>query len=186
MELERWRPRWGLRPQWRPSRDLDLLRGPFMSLWERWPKEMTITPTIELIDKKDKLVVKAELPGMEGADIDVTITGNLLTVKGERCTETKTDEDSYYYRECSYGSFSRTVPLPSEINEDKAEAVYDNGVLEINLPKIVETKTKKVSVAKKKADTKAKAEKKETKKVKAEKKEKTKVKAEKKEKKAKK
>ena len=119
-------------------------------------------------------------------NIDVSISGNLLTVKGERCTETKNDEDSYYYRECSYGSFSRTIPLPSEINEDKAEAVYDKGVLEINLPKIVKTKTKKVSVAKKKADTKAKAEKKETKKVKAEKKEKTKVKGEKKEKKTKK
>jgi HSP20 family protein len=147
---------------------------------------MAINPTIEVIDKKDKYVIKAELPGMEEADIDVSITGNLLTVKGEKCTETKTDEDRYYYQECSYGSFSRTIPLPSEVNEDKAEAEYDNGVLEISLPKLIEIQTKKVSVAKKKAKVEAKAETKDTEKVKAEKKQKSKVKGEKKEKKAKK
>lgn len=186
MELQRWQPRWGLRPWWRPSRDLGLFRWPTLSLWERWPDEMTMNPDIEVIDKKDKYIVKAELPGMEEADIDVSIAGNLLTVKGEKCTEAKTDENDYYYRECSYGSFSRAIPIPAEFNEDKVTAEYGNGVLEISLPKIIETKTKKVSVAKKKEKTEAKAEKKEKEKAKAVKKESSKVKGEKKEKKAKK
>lgn len=159
MVMERWRPGRGLAP-WRPVRELeemerrfdDIFGGPlFPAVWRRIPAvEMGWTPAIEVFEKKDKFVVKAELPGIKEEDIDVSVVGDILTIKGERQAESETKEEDYYLCERSYGSFSRSIALPSSVDAKKIEASYDDGVLEVSLPKAPEVKAKKVAVTAKK------------------------------------
>jgi HSP20 family protein len=159
--MEWWRPGWGIRP-WRPFRELEdverrfdeLFNRPYLPrLWRRLPvEEIGWTPTIETFEKEDKFVVKAELPGMKKEDIDVSVVGDTLTIKGERKAESETKEENYYCCERSYGSFFRSIALPSSVDAKKIEASYEDGVLEVSLPKAAEVKLKKISVsAKKKA-----------------------------------
>jgi HSP20 family protein len=139
MVLERWRPRWDITP-WRP-------------FWWLSAEERGWMPAIDVFEKDDKFVVKAELPGMKEEDIDVSVVGDTLTIKGERKTETEVKEEDYCRCERSYGSFVRSIPLPSTVNADKIEANYEGGVLEVSLPKVAKVKPKKVKVsAKKKAE----------------------------------
>lgn len=158
MAIERWRPRWGLTP-WSPFRELeelarpfdDLLSRPFLpSLIRRWPVEgLEWSPAIEIFDKGDKLVVKAELPGMKEDDIDVSVVGDTLTIKGQRKAESDVKEENYCC-ERSYGSFFRSMTLPSHVDNEKIEATCEDGVLEVSLPKAIESKEKKVKVSSKK------------------------------------
>lgn len=142
MVLERWRPGWDVIP-WRP-------------FWWISPEERGWTPAIDIFEKDDKFVVKAELPGMKEEDIDVSVVGDTLTIRGEKEAETEVEEDDYYRCERSYGSFVRSIPLPSTVNSDKIEANFEDGVLEVSLPKVAEIKPKKVRVsAKKKTEKKA-------------------------------
>jgi HSP20 family protein len=161
MVMERLRPRRGMIP-WRPLRELeemerhleDVFGRPFLSAaWRRIPmEEMGWAPAIEVFEKEDKFVVKAELPGMKEEDIDVSVVGDTLTLKGEKKAETEVKEEDYYCCERSYGSFSRSIALPSNVDTKKIEASFEDGVLEISLPKAPEVKPKKISVsAKRKA-----------------------------------
>ena len=161
MTMERWRPGRGLMP-WRPFRELgemerrfeDILGQPFLpAAWRRIPMvEMGWAPAIEVFEKEDKLVVKAELPGMKEEDIDVSIVGDTLTIKGERKTESEIKEEEYYCCERSYGNFSRSIALSSNVDANKIEAEYEDGVLEISLPKAPEVKPKKIAVSAKKKE----------------------------------
>jgi len=161
MAIERWRPRWGITP-WRPFRDLeewerrfeDLVRRP---LW-RWPvEERGWMPALDVFEKDDRFVVRAELPGMKEDDIDISVIGDTLSIKGEKKTETEVKDEDYYRCERSYGSFYRSIPLPSSVDINKIEANLDDGVLEVTLPKSTKVKPKKVAVsAKKKATQSAK------------------------------
>ncbi len=109
-------------------------------------------PAIDVFEKDDKFVVKAELPGMKEEDIDVSVVGDTLTIKGEKEMETETKEEDYYQWERAYGSFYRAIPLPSTVDASKIEASYEDGVLEVTLPKAAEVKPKKITVsARKKA-----------------------------------
>jgi HSP20 family protein len=100
-----------------------------------------------VFEKDNKLVVKAEIPGMKEEDIDVSVVGDTLTIKGERKAETEVKDEDYYRCERSYGSFFRSIPLPSAVDANKIEASYENGVLEVTLPKTAAAKRKKVKVA---------------------------------------
>jgi HSP20 family protein len=156
MTLERWRPGWGITP-WRPMRELEEMERRFEnifgrsflpSMWRRFPTaEMGWAPAIEVYEKEDKFVVKAELPGMKKEDIDISVTGDTLSIKGERKAESEVKEEDYYFCERSYGSFSRSIALPSSINTEKIEASYEDGVLEVSLPKVPEVKAKKVDIS---------------------------------------
>ena len=161
MAMERWRPGRGIIP-WRPFRGLeemerrfeDIFGQPFLpSVWRRLPIEARgWAPPIEVFEKEDKFVVKAELPGMKEEDIEVSVVGDTLIIKGERRAETEVKEEDYYCCERSYGSFSRLIALPSAVDANKIEASYEDGVLEVSLPKAAEVKPKKITVsAKKKA-----------------------------------
>lgn len=130
----------------RPS--LDLL--PWRSFWMPSDGERGWTPALDIFEKDDRFVVKAELPGMKEDDIDVSVVGDTLTIKGEKKTEEEIDEEDYYHMERTYGSFLRSISLPSNVNADKIEAKYEDGVLEVSLPKIAEVKPKRVKVATKK------------------------------------
>jgi len=161
MTMERWRPGWGIIP-WRPLRELealerrfdDIFGRPFLpSIWRRTPmEERGWAPAIEVFDKEDKFVVKAEVPGIKSEDIDVSVVGDTLTIKGEKKAETEVKEEDYYCCERSYGSFYRSIALPSNVDASKIEADYEDGVLEVSLPKAPEVKPKKVAVSAKKKE----------------------------------
>ena len=161
MVMERWRPGRGLIP-WRPFRDLeemerrfeDIFSRPFLpAMWRRIPMvEMGWAPAIEVFEKEDKFVVKAELPGIKEEDIDVSVVGDTLTIKGERKAESEVKEEDYYCCERSYGSFSRSIAVPSNVDAKKIEASFEDGVLEVSLPKAPEVKPKKVTVSTKKKE----------------------------------
>ncbi len=106
-------------------------------------------PKINVIDNPEELVVTAELPGLEEKEIDVSITKDYVTIKGEKKDEfeKKGEKDRYYY-ERSYGAFERMIPLYADIDENKVEATFKKGVLTLRLPKSAEARgsVKKISV----------------------------------------
>lgn len=154
MAIERWRPKWGLVP-WSPLRELsdiernmDTMFGEssLPSLWSRSPEAKGWFPAMDVFEKDGKFVVKAEIPGIDEGNINVSVEGDTLMIKGEKKMEKEVKEEDYYRSERSYGSFVRSIPLSSAVDKDKIEANYENGVLEVTLPKIAEKKPKKVKV----------------------------------------
>ena len=162
MSIERWRPRWGITP-WRPLRELEEWDRRFDDLWGRglWRlpvEERGWMPAVDVFEKADKFVVKAELPGIKEEDIHVSVVRDTLSIRGEKKTETEVKEEDYYRSERSYGSFYRSIPIPSNVNADKISASFEDGVLEVALPKSAKGKPRKLTVsAKKKAASKRKA-----------------------------
>jgi len=94
-----------------------------------------VTPRIDMSETDKELIVKVDLPGMTEKDVDISITQDALTISGEKKQEKEHTEKGWYRMERQYGSFSRSIPLPYEIETDKAEALYKNGVLTVKLPK---------------------------------------------------
>jgi len=103
-------------------------------------------PAVEISDTKDAVVVKAQLPGIKKENIQIDISDNALTLKGESKEEEKKEDKNYYRREFRYGAFSRTIPLPVAIQSEKAKAQLKDGVLEITLPKSEKAKVKAVPI----------------------------------------
>jgi HSP20 family protein len=103
-------------------------------------------PAIEIYEEKDDVIIKADVPGMKKEDLDINISGTLLTIKGEKKQEEEVKKKGYYYSERSYGSFLRTIDLPKEVQIDKARAHFKDGVLELRLPKTEEAKRKDVKI----------------------------------------
>ncbi|MFZ0544231.1 MAG: Hsp20/alpha crystallin family protein [Candidatus Promineifilaceae bacterium] len=96
-------------------------------------------PSVNVTERDKEFEVTAELPGMTEKDIDITLSRDSLTIKGEKKQETEDKGDNYYRMERSYGKFSRLIPLPTDVvNNDKVEASFKNGVLTITLPKVEE------------------------------------------------
>lgn len=126
-------------------------RRPFVSLWDHersWPGRMVSlqVPVVDVYEEGDEVVVKAELPGLSKQDIDVTLTESTLTLKGEKKKEEEIKEKNYYRSERSSGSFVRCIELPSEVKTDQTKASFNNGILEIRLPKTEEAKKKVTKV----------------------------------------
>jgi HSP20 family protein len=104
-------------------------------------------PSIDVKENEKEVMIKAELPGVEETDIDVTVTNDSVTIKGEK-KEGKEDKDkNYYYMERSYGSFCRVIPLGTEIESGKAQASFKNGILDIKVPKNQKAKEKGTKVS---------------------------------------
>ncbi len=106
---------------------------------------------MEVFDSDGHTVVRLELPGMTMEDIDISVSDGLLTIKGEKKAEKEIKEEGRYCSERTYGSFRRTLSVPHDLDESKIHATYDNGVLELLLPKPEEKKGRKVKVQAKKA-----------------------------------
>lgn len=159
MTIERRKPEKGL-TAWQPSRGMeemgrrfeDIFGRPFLpGIWRAFPsEEMVWAPAIDVLEKEDKFLVKVELPGVKEEDVNVSVAGGTLTIEGEKKAESEVKKKGYYYTETSYGSFSRSITIPSIVDASKIEASYDKGVLEITLPKAPEVKPKKIAVAAKK------------------------------------
>jgi HSP20 family protein len=104
------------------------------------------TPAIELIEQKDNVVVKAELPGMKKEDIEVTLHEGTLNIAGERKSEQKVEEGGVYRSERFFGRFQRGITLPAPVAGDKVKAEYKDGILTVTLPKTEEAKPKQIDV----------------------------------------
>jgi HSP20 family protein len=105
------------------------------SLRQSFPSTQVITPTLDVKENEKEIVVKADLPGMDEKDINLTVHNGVLSLRGEKKSEHTDERDNYHVMERSYGSFQRSIRLPDTVDEDKAEARFDKGVLTITLPK---------------------------------------------------
>lgn len=101
---------------------------------------------IDMYETKNEVVVKAALPGVKPEEVEVTLTGDTLTIRGETKEENEVKEKDYIRKERREGSFSRSLTLPSGLNADKAEATFENGVLMLKIPKREESKPKSIKV----------------------------------------
>ena len=137
---------------WRARKELEALRREMDRLWEGFFGERAFepiekwSPALDLAETKDNLVVKAELPGIDPKDISIDLSGDVLTVRGEKKQEKEEKEENYHLIERRYGSFTRSIRLPVKIDEEKIKASYKNGVLKIVLPKSEEVKKKEIKI----------------------------------------
>ena len=155
MLLERWKPQAQSLARWDPfaemadlRREMDHIFGEFFG---RTPSSMAATeamwsPLVDIHETKDSFLLMAELPGVKQEDIQVSVEGDTLTLKGERKRETEVKEDQYHRVERSYGRFERSIVLPSVVDPSRVKATYRDGVLEIQLPKKEEAKPKEIKV----------------------------------------
>jgi len=140
--------------RWDPFDDLASLRESMDKLFEefftrrpdRGRAPVVWQPAIEAYETDGDVVVRAELPGIDPKQVEISVTEDTLTVKGEARTEQEEKKRNYYRRELRYGSFVRSIALPSGVQGDKAAASYKNGILEIKVPKSERAKLKTVKV----------------------------------------
>jgi HSP20 family protein len=110
------------------------------------------TPSVDIFENKDEIVLEAELPGMNRGDFELTIENNVLTLRGERRFEKSDEADNYHRVERSYGSFTRSFTLPQTVSAENASAEYKNGVLRVVLHKREEVKARRIEIAGEAAD----------------------------------
>jgi len=101
-----------------------------------------VSPRVDIAENENEVQVKAELPGLSEKEVEVSLAGGVLVLKGEKKQETQEKRGDRQYRECTYGSFHREIQLPCEVQDDKAEAAFKNGLLTIRIPKTAEAKRK--------------------------------------------
>jgi HSP20 family protein len=140
--------------RWEPFREIDSLQREMNRLFDTMVpttgKELgTFIPPAELHETPEAFQLKLEVPGMEAKDLDIEVTADRVSISGERKSETETEEKGYKRTEFRYGQFRRVIPLTAPVQNDKVEAEYKDGILNLNLPKAEPEKTKivKVSVA---------------------------------------
>jgi HSP20 family protein len=141
--------------RWDPIRELDSLQGDMNRLFDRFFEGRTPNgggrrwiPAMDLVETEDALVLRGDLPGMNEDDVDIEIKDNVLTVSGERKSENEEKGEGYHRVERAFGSFSRSLNLPQGIDPEKVEASFDNGVLEVRIPKPAEAKPTRVQIGK--------------------------------------
>ena len=137
--------------RWDPFDELSALRNRMDRLWTRMatedePAMANWAPTADVVETKNEILIRAELPGIDEKKIDVEIEGGMLTIKGEREAEKESEEKGYRRIERSYGSFLRSFTLPPNVNPEKINANFTNGLLEVHLPKKEEAKPRAVKV----------------------------------------
>lgn len=103
-------------------------------------------PAVDIIEEKDRYVLRADVPGVDPADIDVSMDSGVLTVSGERRTETRTEDEGFRRVERSFGRFYRRFNLPDTADADGIKATSSNGILEISIPKLPEVKSRRIAV----------------------------------------
>ena len=140
--------------RWDPFDEVALPRNRMDRLWTRMAVDEPVianwAPTADVLETKDDLVVKAELPGVDEKDIHVEIDAGMLTIRGERKAEEKIEEKGYSRIERSYGSFFRSFALPPNVETEKITAGFTNGIREVHLPKKESAKPKTINVVTKK------------------------------------
>jgi len=141
--------------RWEPFRDLISLREAMDRLFEesfvrpsggRMALADVGAPAVDMYETDDAVVVKSAIPGIKAEDIEISITGDTLTIKGETKAEEEVKEENYIRRERRYGAFCRTLTLPLPVVSDKAGAEFENGILTLTLPKAEEVKPKAIKI----------------------------------------
>ena len=143
--------------RWEPYRDLASLRGRMDRLFDQFSSHpwggaddgLTAglwSPPIDVYESNDNIVLKADLPEVSQNDVDISVQGNTLTIKGERKRENEVQEKDFYRMERSYGTFTRSFSLPPTVDTEKIDASFSKGVLKVTLPKREESKPKQISV----------------------------------------
>jgi len=122
------------------------LREPLGTLTESFNAMGRWSPTLDMAENEKTVTVRAELPGVDASAIDITVTGDRLTISGDKKEATERKEKDYVHRESRWGSFSRTVQLPAGVDPQQVEAEYDNGVLTVTLLKTPGAVAKKIEV----------------------------------------
>lgn len=141
--------------RWQPFSELISLRQAMDKLFEDsfvTPSRLLntfgpgVTTPIDMYHTANEVVVKAALPGVKPEEVDITITGDTLSIKGETKSEEEIKREEYLYQEHRYGTFSRSVTLPGGLDSDKAEASFDDGILTLTIPKSEQIKPKQIKV----------------------------------------
>lgn len=143
--------------RWDPYRELATMRqmmdrffdqdgGRFPQLWDQ--QGSTYNLALDVAENQDAYIVKASLPGMNPEDVDITLADNVLTIKGEVKQDKEIKEENYHIRERLSGTFMRSITLPTAVNPDAIEAVNENGVLTLTLPKTEAVKPRRIEVKK--------------------------------------
>ena len=132
----------------RLRREVDRLWEDFFGLkgWGLRPWEGEWAPAMDVSETADKVVAKAEVPGIDPKDLNISLTGDVLTIKGEKKSEREETKENYHLVERSYGSFSRSLTLPAAVDADKIDAKYEKGVLTITCPKKEVVKPKAIQI----------------------------------------
>jgi HSP20 family protein len=141
--------------RWEPMREAQTMRQmldrffdePFFAATQGWGQASeSFMPALDVIEEEDQYIVKASLPDVDPNQIEVTLTDNVLTIRGETKHEQEQEKKNYHMRERRFGSFMRQVSLPMPVESDKVEAMTEHGVLTLHLPKAEAVKPKKIAV----------------------------------------
>lgn len=138
--------------RWEPMREMMSLRDAMDRLFDdAFTRPISVSgvsgmPAIDMYQTNDDVVVKATLPGLKAEDVDITVTGETLTLRGEFKHEDEQKESSYHIREQRYGSFERSILLPTDVKADKAKADFEDGILTITMPITEEVKPKSIMI----------------------------------------
>ncbi len=139
--------------RWEPARDMMTLREAMDRLFDdAFTRPLSLAgnswsvPAVDMYQTDNEVVVKAALPGIKADEVQINITGDVLTLKGEVKQQDEVKEKAYHIREQRWGTFERTLVLPSNVVADKAKADFENGILTITLPKAEEAKPKTISI----------------------------------------
>jgi HSP20 family protein len=141
--------------RWDPVRELDSLQGDMNRLFDRFFEGRAPNggsrrwiPAMDLVETEGHLVLRGDLPGLTEDDVDIEIKDNVLTVSGERTSESEDKGAGYHRVERAFGRFSRSLTLPQGVDAEQVEANFDNGVLEVRIPKPAEAKPTRVQIGK--------------------------------------
>lgn len=141
--------------RWNPMREMNSLRNEMNRLFDRafedgpltqWQPSTSWGLAMDIVENDDAFVVTASVPGMNPDDIDITISDNVLTIKGEYKADETIDEEKYHIRERRFGSFGRSISLPVSVKADDVDASYDKGVLTLTIPKADEVKPRRIAI----------------------------------------
>jgi HSP20 family protein len=142
--------------RWDPARELDTLHGQMNRLFSSFLDTPTTgngttarrwIPSMDLVETADHFVLKADLPGMTESDVTISLEKDVLTIAGERKTEHEEKHEGYYRIERATGSFSRSLTLPEGIDADAVTAKFENGVLEVHIPKPAQAQPRRIQIA---------------------------------------
>ena len=152
MTLKRWNPLRNLELM-EPLHEMENLQHEMNRLFDRWmhtsngeSKGFGYIPSVEMKETDESVQLKVEVPGLEAKDLDVEVMDDAVSIKGERKSESKTEEKGMIRSEFHYGLFTRVIPLPAHVQNDKVTADYKNGILSLTLPKSEEEKKKTVKI----------------------------------------
>lgn len=140
--------------RWNPTREMLSLRRAMDRMFEDfygnqdtdWDQAITWSLPLDVVENEGEYLVKASIPGMNPDDLEITYDNNVLTIRGEIKSEEEKKGERYHMRERRYGSFSRSISLPTTVNPDGIQASYENGVLNLHLPKTEDVKPRKIAV----------------------------------------